>query len=139
MTLVYSDSPNKAIGFIDIADPAAPAPLGSLGFDGEPTSVSIRGTTAFVGVNTRASFTEPSGRLAAVDLATRAETASCDLGGQPDSLAIAPDGSFIAVAIENERDEEVNDGALPQLPAAGSPSSRSRTARCDATPSSVPT
>ena len=78
---------------------------------------SIRGATAFVGVNTRASFTEPSGRLAAVDLATRAETASCDLGGQPDSVAVAPDGSFVAVAIENERDEEVNDGAIPQMPA----------------------
>ena len=63
------------------------------------------------------SFTEPSGRLAAVDLATRAETASCDLGGQPNSVALAPDGSFVTVAIENERDEEVNDGALPQLPA----------------------
>jgi hypothetical protein len=117
MTLVYTDSPNKAVGFIDIADPAAPAPLGNLAFDGEPTAVAILGNTAFVGVNTRASFAEPSGRLAAVDLAARAETASCDLGGQPDSVALAPDGSFIAVAIENERDEEVNDGALPQLPA----------------------
>ena len=117
MMLVYTDSPNKAVGFIDIADPAAPAALGSLGFDGEPTSVAIRDVTAFVGVNTRASFTEPSGRIAAVDLATRAETASCDLGGQPDSVALAPDGSFAAVAIENERDEEVKDGALPQLPA----------------------
>ena len=79
--------------------------------------MSILNDTAFVAVNTRASFTEPSGRLAAVDLATRAETGSCDLGGQPDSTALAPDGSFVAVAIENERDEEVNDGALPQLPA----------------------
>ena len=117
MTLVYTDSPNRAIGLIDIADPAAPKPLGSLALDGEPTSVSILGATAFVGVNTRESFTEPSGRLAAVDLATRAETASCDLGGQPDSVALAQDGSFVAVAIENERDEEVNDGAIPQLPA----------------------
>ncbi len=117
MTLVYSDSPNRAIGFIDIADPAAPAPLGALAFDGEPTSVAILGQTAFVGINTRASFTEPSGRLAAVDLATRTEIASCDLGGQPDSTALAPDGGFVVVAIENERDEEVNDGAIPQAPA----------------------
>ena len=92
------DGPNQAVGFIDIADPAAPAALGSLAFDGEPTAVSILDDTAFVAVNTRASFTEPSGRLAAVDLATRAETASCDLGGQPDSTALAPDGSFLAVA-----------------------------------------
>lgn len=117
MTLVYSDSPNRAIGFVDITDPAAPAALGSLAFDGEPTSVAIRGATAFVGINTRESYTAPSGRLAAVDIATRAETASCDLGGQPDSVALAPDGSFAAIAIENERDEDANDGALPQLPA----------------------
>ena len=117
MTLVYSDSPNRAIGFVDIADPAAPAPLGALVFDGEPTSVAILDATVFVGVNTSPSFTEPSGRLATVDLATRAETASCDLGGQPDSVALAPDGGFVAVAIENERDEDLNDGALPQLPA----------------------
>ncbi len=117
MTLVYTDSPNKAIGFIDITDPAAPAALGSLAFEGEPTAVSILGATAFIGVNTSASFTEPSGRIAAVDLATRAEIASCDLGGQPDSTATAPDGSFVVVAIENERDEDLNDGAMPQMPA----------------------
>jgi hypothetical protein len=51
MTLVYTDSPNGAVGFIDIADPAAPAPLGSFGFDGEPTAVSILGDTAFVVVD----------------------------------------------------------------------------------------
>jgi DNA-binding beta-propeller fold protein YncE len=117
MTLIYSDSPNNAVGFVDITDAAAPAPLGSLAFDGEPTAVSVRDATAFVGVNTSPSFTEPSGRLAAVDIAGRAETASCDLGGQPDSVAVAPDGSFVAVAIENERDEEAGDGGLPQMPA----------------------
>lgn len=117
MTLVYSDSPNRAVGFIDITDPKAPKPLGRLGFDGEPTSVGILDATAFVAVNTSESRAAPSGRLAEVDLATRAERASCDLGGQPDSVAIAPDGSFLAVAIENERDEEVNDGDLPQAPA----------------------
>ncbi|PZQ47832.1 MAG: alkaline phosphatase [Rhodovulum sulfidophilum] len=117
MTLVYSDSPNKAIGFVDITDPAAPAALGGLGFDGEPTSVAARDGVVFVGVNTRESFTNPSGRLALVDIAGREEVASCDLGGQPDSVAVAPNGSFVAVAIENERDEDVNDGALPQMPA----------------------
>lgn len=117
MTLVYTDSPNGAIGFIDIRDPASPAALGSLAMAGEPTSVAVRDATAFVGVNTSESFANPSGRLATVDLATRTETASCDLGGQPDSVTLAPDGSFAAIAIENERDEDVNDGALPQLPA----------------------
>lgn len=117
MTLVYSDSPHGGIGFIDIGDPRAPAPGGYLKMDGEPTSVAVAGANVLVGLNTSESFTDPSGRLVAVDLATRAAGASCDLGGQPDSVAVAPDRSFAAIAIENERDEDVNDGALPQMPA----------------------
>ena len=39
------------------------------------------------------------------------------LGGQPDSVAISADGRYAAIAIENERDEDVNDGAMPQPPA----------------------
>src|SRR5262249_49357624 len=38
------------------------------------------------------------------------------LPGQPDSIAIAPSGDYAAVIIENERDEDVNDGEIPQLP-----------------------
>ncbi|HMA13779.1 MAG TPA: esterase-like activity of phytase family protein [Kiloniellaceae bacterium] len=117
MTLIYSDSPQGAIGFIDIRDPAAPRAGGSLALDGEPTAVSIAGGKALVGVNTSESFTRPSGYLAVIDIASRRIEARCDLGGQPDSTAVAPDGSFIAVAIENERDEDLNDGALPQMPA----------------------
>ena len=117
MTLIYTDSPLGVIGLIDIADPRAPRPKGNVAMNGEPTTAHILGGQAFVGVNTSVSFTQPSGRLAVVDLATATETASCDLGGQPDSVAVAPDGSFLAVAVENERDEDVNDGALPQMPA----------------------
>ncbi len=117
MTLVYTDSPLAVIGMIDITNPANPAPLGAMEVGGEPTSVGIVGTTAFVGVNTSESYTAPSGKLISVDIASKAETGACDLGGQPDSVAIAPDGSFVAVAIENERDEDLNDGIIPQLPA----------------------
>lgn len=117
MTLVYTDSPAGSVGFIDITDPAAPAPLGALAVEGEPTSVAIAGTTAFVAVNTSADYVNTGGALLTLDVATRQITASCDLGGQPDSVAIAPDRSFLAVAIENERDEDLNDGSLPQMPA----------------------
>ncbi|WP_176559401.1 esterase-like activity of phytase family protein [Rubellimicrobium roseum] len=117
LTLVYTDSPLGALGRIDITDPAAPKPLGNVALEGEPTSVSVLGTTAFVALNTSESFTEPSGALLALDIASGEERGRCDLGGQPDSVALAPDGSFLAVAVENERDEEVNDGALPQMPA----------------------
>ena len=117
MTLVYTDSPLGVIGMIDITDPANPQPLGNLAMDGEPTAVSILGQTAFVGVNTSESFTNPSGMVKSIDIATRSETGACDLGGQPDSTAIAPDGSFIAIAVENERDEDAGDGRVPQMPA----------------------
>ncbi|GAA4181205.1 esterase-like activity of phytase family protein [Shinella granuli] len=116
-TLVYSDSPNKAIGFIDISDAKAPKAGGSLSFEGEPTSVTIAAGKALVAINTRESFVKPSGVLAQVDLASKAIDATCDLGGQPDSIALNKDRTIAAIAIENERDEEVNDGAIPQMPA----------------------
>lgn len=117
MTLVYSDSPLKAIGFVDIRDPAAPKAGGVLRLDGEPTSVAVAGAKVLVAVNTSVSRASPSGRLASVDLASRAEAGTCELGGQPDSVAVNKDRTLAAIAIENERDEEVNDGALPQMPA----------------------
>ncbi|OHV72135.1 esterase-like activity of phytase family protein [Ensifer sp. LCM 4579] len=116
-TLIYSDSPGKRIGFIDIADAKAPKAGGIVAFDGEPTSVAIAGAKVLVAVNTRESFTKPSGLLAVVDVATKKVDATCDLGGQPDSVAVNKDGTLAAVAIENERDEEFNDGKMPQMPA----------------------
>lgn len=115
--LIYSDSPLGAIGMIDITDPKAPKPLGNISMDGEPTTTVVKGDMAFVGVNTSASYTEPSGVLRSVDLTSNEIVAACDLGGQPDSVAISAKGDMIAVAIENERDEDVNDGAIPQMPA----------------------
>ncbi|MEM9523259.1 MAG: esterase-like activity of phytase family protein [Pseudomonadota bacterium] len=117
MTLVYTDGPLKALGMIDITDPAAPKPLGKVGMEGEPTGVAVIGKTAFVGVNTSESYRAPSGHLKAIDTATGSEVATCDLGGQPDSIAKALDGAFISIAIENERDEDFNGGVLPQPPA----------------------
>lgn len=116
-TLIYSDSPLGVIGMVDITDPTAPKPLGNIDMGGEPTTTVVIGGSAFVGVNTSESLAQPSGKLVTVDLATKAVVAGCELGGQPDSVAKSPDGSFIAAAIENERDEEVNDGDLPQMPA----------------------
>ncbi|WBU52608.1 esterase-like activity of phytase family protein [Paracoccus sp. SCSIO 75233] len=116
-TLIYSDSPLGVIGMIDITDATDPKPLGNIDMDGEPTTTVVRGDKAFVGVNTSESYTEPSGVLRTVDLTTQEVVASCDLGGQPDSVAISDAGDMIAVAIENERDEDAGDGGLPQMPA----------------------
>ncbi|MCR9271725.1 MULTISPECIES: esterase-like activity of phytase family protein [Mameliella] len=117
MTLVYTDSPLGVIGRVDITDPANPAPLGNVALDGEPTAVGVVGSTAFVGVNTSASFTDPSGHLAIIDVLSGDITATCDLGGQPDSVAVSKDGTRISIAIENERDEDLGDGRVGQLPA----------------------
>lgn len=116
-TLIYSDSPGERIGFIDITDPAAPKAAGVVALDGEPTTTVVIGGKAYVGVNTSESKAKPSGHLAVVDLATRKVEDKIDLGGQPDSITKSPDGRYLAIAIENERDEDLNDGALPQLPA----------------------
>ncbi|MDR7127043.1 esterase-like activity of phytase family protein [Pseudotabrizicola sp. 4114] len=117
MTLVYTDSPLGVIGLIDITDPKAPKAMGNIDVGGEPTTAVFIGDKIFSGVNTSESYTAPSGKLVTIDPATRAITAECDIGGQPDSVAKAPDGSFLAIAIENERDEEAGDGGLPQMPA----------------------
>ncbi len=117
MTLVYTDSPLGVIGLIDLTDPYQPKPLGNVTVGGEPTSVALIANKAFVGVNTSKSYTEPSGLLKVFDIKNREETASCAIGGQPDSVAVAKDGSFVVIAVENERDEDLNDGELPQLPA----------------------
>ncbi len=117
MTLVYSDSPGGGIGFIDITDPKAPQTKGFVAFDGEPTTVLVFGDKVVAGINTSESFTEPSGGVVMIDIATQTIEATCDLGGQPDSLARNTAGTLLAVAIENERDEDVNDGEIPQMPA----------------------
>ncbi len=73
---------------------------------GEPKGVATAGGFALVGVNTSENLTEPWGRLMEISIADQAEVDRCDLPDQPDS-----------VAIENERDEDLNDGLVPQLTA----------------------
>ncbi|QJW35344.1 esterase-like activity of phytase family protein [Cellulosimicrobium protaetiae] len=126
-TVVHTDALARRIGFLDITDPGATKGLGTLSLaelgseHDEPTSVAIVGGYVLVVVDTSVSFTEPSGRLDVVDLATRERVRSLDLGGQPDSIAVTPDGTHAVVAIENQRDEEAtpeggDEGDLPQLP-----------------------
>lgn len=117
MTLIYTDSPLGVVGLIDITDAAKPKAKGNIDMGGEPTSVTVIGNTAFVAVNTSESFTNPSGKLVSVNLANGSVTGECDLGGQPDSTAHDAAGGMVAVAIENERDEDFEDGRVGQLPA----------------------
>lgn len=115
--LVYTDSENENIGFVDISDPYDPAPDGVVPLSGEPTSVAVRGKYALACVNTSADFIDTSGDLEVIDITTRQIVRTIPLGGQPDAIAISPNGLFAAIAIENERDEDLGDGAPPQLPA----------------------
>jgi hypothetical protein len=151
--LVFTDSDDESVGFVDIKDPASPQGLGTLqlrtasgsacivnpapgeGVEGEscePTSVAVaRGDKALVAVNTSTlvsveddgewefatDYTRPDGFLAIVDLRTQSIQATLELGGQPDSVAVNGPGNRGIVAIENERNEDIQDGELPQLPA----------------------
>jgi hypothetical protein len=84
---------------------------------GELTSVTARGPRAYTVSDTSPNKRETSGFAAVVDIASRREIMRCALSGQPDSVALSPDGRFLAVVIENERDERHDQGRIPQLPA----------------------
>ncbi|MDX2354640.1 esterase-like activity of phytase family protein [Stutzerimonas xanthomarina] len=119
-TLIYTDSPGERIGLVNIRDPKNPKPAGFVKLEGEPTSVAVHHHFALVAVNTSLSFAQPDGVLAVFDIRNPAQpkrVATLPMGGQPDSIAISPRGRYAAIAIENERDEDLNDGLLPQLPA----------------------
>ncbi|MBO6930451.1 MAG: esterase-like activity of phytase family protein, partial [Roseibium sp.] len=116
-TLAFTDSPGEAIVFVNATNPLNIQPLGRTDLGGEPTSVAVGEKAAYAGVNTSEDFVNASGHLAVIALADMGITATCDVKGQPDSVAISPNGKFVAIAIENERDEDLNDGVIPQAPA----------------------
>ncbi|WP_029106758.1 esterase-like activity of phytase family protein [Mycobacterium sp. URHD0025] len=127
-TLIYTDAAAKRIGFVDIKDPAKPVGAGSLSLaelghkDDQPTSVAAVKDHVLVVVDTTGGdFAHPSGRVDIVRTGDRTRVHSIDLGGQPDSIAISPDGTFAAIAMENQRNEEFTppgkeEGDLPQPP-----------------------
>ena len=81
--------------------------------------MAVKGKYLLAGINTSNDFTNPSGKLAVYSLANPLQPqwiADLDMGGQPDSVAISPDGKYAAIVVENERDEDYNDGLIPQLP-----------------------
>lgn len=122
-TLIYSDSPLESLGFVDITDPANPTADGIIALGGEPTSVAVVRDFALVSINTSMDFVNPDGELRVYDMALpRTLRATIPLGGQPDAIAVSPDGNYAAIAIENERDEDLTppglgEGDIPQLPA----------------------
>lgn len=124
-TVVYTDAAGGRIGFLDITDPARPVGAGTLVLaDGDsPTSVAAVGDYVLVVIDSSGGdFTAPAGRVDVVRLSDRTVVREIALGGQPDSIAVSPDGGYAAIAMENQRDEEATpaggeEGDLPQLPA----------------------
>jgi Esterase-like activity of phytase len=124
-TLVYTDSLTGRLGVVDIRDAAHPRAAGALDLPGDPTSVAIHHRFALVAVVTSVDpdgdgplnqFDAPTGELVVIDLRTRQTVRTFQLAGQPDSIAIAPSRRYAAIVIENERDEDDNDGLIPQSP-----------------------
>lgn len=115
-TVAFTDSPGDAIVFVNAGNPLNIQPMGRADLEGEPTSVAVGEKAAYAGVNTSEDFVNASGHLAVIALNDMGIAARCDAKGQPDSVAISPDGKFVAIAIENERDEDLNDGVIPQMP-----------------------
>ncbi len=116
-TLVFTDSPGEAIVFVNAANPLNLLPMGRVALGGEPTSVAVGTKSAYAAVNTSENYVDTSGYMGVIALDGSAMSAKCDVQGQPDSIAVSADGKFVSVAIENERDEELNDGVIPQMPA----------------------
>lgn len=111
--LVYTDSESQEVGIVDIRNPAHPVEAGILPVAGVPTSVAITPNGRWV----LAVVHGDPDHVAIFDARNlRAAPVIKRLAGQPDSIAISPDGRYAAIAIENERDEEVNEGAMPQAP-----------------------
>lgn len=116
MTLVYTDGPLGAVGFVDLTDPTAPAPGGIVKVKGKPTSVAVNNGKAYVVVETSERATKPPGYLAVINITSRVLSKSCDLDGRPGSVAISDGGASLTVAIEYPRDDDPNDDRLSQVP-----------------------
>ena len=123
-TVIYTDALGQRIGFLDITDPANPVGAGTVSLstlghaDDQPTSVAVWGDYVLVVIDeTGGDFANPKGRVDILRVSDRQRVASIDLQGQPDSIDISADGKYAAIAIENQRDEDLGDGGLPQMPA----------------------
>lgn len=111
-TLVFTNSEDKSIGFVDITNPSAPKLLGttSVASIGEPTSVVITPDGQFVIVAVK---NDPNpGKLVFINQAGKI-AGQVTIGIGPDSIAITPDGRRVVIAIEDEEDTDNLPGQRP--------------------------
>jgi DNA-binding beta-propeller fold protein YncE len=111
MTLIYTDAGEEEVGVVDISTAAKPKERHTIAMPGEPTSVAVtpNGRWALVTVYKPA-------LLMVIDLSDYSIATRISLGGQPDAVTVSPDGRYAAIAIENERNEEIDLGRMPQTP-----------------------
>jgi DNA-binding beta-propeller fold protein YncE len=98
--------------------PPANLPVGATAADLTGVAISPDGTFALVGVKDNtpanlAAFDEVPGKVIAISIPGLTVLGEVTVGRGPDSVAIAPNGQFAAVANEDEEDEETVPGARP--------------------------
>jgi hypothetical protein len=112
-TLIYTDAPRQSLGFVDITNPQSPQAGGSRDLPGVPTSLAVKGDFAIVTVDRADSSGPSNGSLEIVNLNTRGVLRSIPLAGNPDSVAVSPDGTRAIVAVENPN---INGSDQPPIP-----------------------
>ena len=114
--LAYTDAFTSRLGLVDISDPRHPQALGGVDLPGEPDE---RGDPGRVGLGRRGHerrLRQP-GRSAGGHRPRQPVDGPHDRAGGPARLGRdRPDGRYAAIVIENERDEDVDDGLIPQAP-----------------------
>jgi len=89
---------------VDITDPTTPQPLNLLDVQGEPKSISVQGSRAFVTVTTDTL----GGVLHIIDIPSQSVLRTIELAGQPDSIDTS--ATYAVVCIESEG------SAFPEAP-----------------------
>jgi len=112
-TLIYTDAPRQALGFVDISNALSPQAAGTRDLPGIPTSLAIKDNFAIVTVDRPETSGLSNGSLEIVNLASRVVARSISIAGNPDSVAISPDGNYALVAVENPN---INGSDEPPIP-----------------------
>ena len=111
--LVYTDAPRQTLGFVDLTDPSNPGAAGTRDLPGRPTSLAVTGNFAIVAVDGDAGSGPDIGTIEVVNLTTRTVARSFSVAGNPDAVAVSPDGTRALIAVENFN---VNGSDQPPIP-----------------------
>lgn len=82
MKLLYTNSEQQSIGFVDITDFTNPVGLGELTVEGEPTSVVVVNEMyAIAVVNTAEDFVNVTGQAVVIDIESMSIVRTIEIGG----------------------------------------------------------